>query len=112
MIYPIGRSIAALPTIKANSPRNTRDHLVSPEEGNGDPMHEVCMYVYHAHRKYKREVRGRSRYKKHKRVIRNLDVRNVGTIRVKNPKQGLISSKDLTIQLSLGHDSPLPYRLD
>ena len=31
-----------LPTIKANSPRNTRVHLVWTAV-NGDAMHEVCI---------------------------------------------------------------------
>ena len=42
VIDPIGQSIAMLPAIKANSPRNTRDHIVWTA-GNGDPMHEACI---------------------------------------------------------------------
>ena len=42
VIDRIGRSIAMPPAYKANSPRNTRDHLVWTA-GNGDPMHEVSI---------------------------------------------------------------------
>ena len=40
-----------------------------------------------------------------KRVVRNIEERNVGT-KGKNPKQGLTSAKDLTIELSEGRASP------
>ena len=42
VIDTIGRSIATLPVIKSNLPRNTRDYLVWIT-GNGGPMHEVYM---------------------------------------------------------------------
>ena len=38
-------------------------------------------------------------------LVRNLKETNVGTMG-KNPKQGLISAKDLTMQLSEGCESP------
>ena len=50
-------------------------------------MHEVCIS--------KGEARGRNRHKSNSnRVVRNLEERNVGT-KGKNPKQDLISAKDL-----------------
>ena len=35
-----------------------------------------------------------------------MERRNVGTIRVKSPKQGLTRAKDLPIELPEGHESP------
>ena len=70
--------------------------------GNGDPIHEVCIPD---RGNSKGETRGRNRHKNNARVKRNLEERNVGTKR-KNPKQGLISAKDLTIELPEGRESP------
>ena len=40
-----------------------------------------------------------------------MEVRNVGTIRGKSPKQGMTSAKELTIELPEGRESPY-NRLD
>ena len=62
---------------------------------------------YIANKDSKGEVRGRSRHKNNsKRVVINLEEINVGAIRRKNPKQGLTSGKDLTIELSEERESP------
>ena len=75
-------------------------------------MHEVCIHtVYLAHRNSKGESRARSRHKRNSnRVVRNVEERNVGT-KGKRPKQGLISAKDLPIELSEGCESPY-HRFD
>ena len=71
-------------------------------------MHDVCVFYtgYLAHGNSKGEIRGRSRHRNNsKRVVRNLEERNVGTIRGKSSKQGITSSKDLSIELPEGHES-------
>ena len=76
-------------------------------------MHEVCVshIVYLAHGNKKGEARSRNRHKRNSnRVVRNLEEMNVGT-KGKSPKQGLITAKDLPIELSEGCDSPY-HRLD
>ena len=40
--YFVDRSIAVLPAIKVNSPRNTRDYLVWTTD-NEDTMHGMCI---------------------------------------------------------------------
>ena len=66
----------------------------------------VSHTVYLAHGDSKGEARGRSRHKRNSNgVVRNLEERNVGT-KGKNPKQGLISAKDLPIELTEGYESP------
>ena len=40
-----------------------------------------------------------------------MEGRNVGTIEEESPKQGLINTKDLPIELPEGHESPY-HRLD
>ena len=61
---------------------------------------------YLAHGNSKGEARERSRHKNNVRVVKNLEERNVDTIRRKSPKQGLISAKDLSIELLEGCESP------
>ena len=46
-----------------------------------------------------------------KRVVWNIEGRNVGTIVGKSPKQGIINAKDLPIELPEGCESPY-HRLD
>ena len=91
--------------------QNTIDHIAWTI-GNGDPVHEVCIpYMrYSAHGNSKGEARARNRHnlEKCKRVVRNLEERNVGT-KGKSFKQGLISAKDLTMELPEG--SELPYHI-
>ena len=59
-----------------------------------------------AHGNSKSEERGISRHKSNrKRVVRNLEERNVGT-KGKRAKQGLTSTKDKTIELPEGRESP------
>ena len=60
VIDPIGWSIVMLLAINANSPRNTRDHLVWAAEIR-DTMHEVCSShtFYLAHGNSKGEILGR-----------------------------------------------------
>ena len=65
---------------------------------------------YLAHGNSKSEARRRNRHMNNARVVRNLEEMNVGT-KGKSPKQGLISSKDLPIDLSEGWESPY-HRLD
>ena len=61
--------------------------------------------VYPIHENSKSEARGRSRHKsKSKRVVRNLEERNVST-KVKSLKQGLTSAKDLTTELPEGRET-------
>ena len=61
-------------------------------------------------RRARLKQKGRSRHQENsKRVVRDLEERNVGTKR-KNRKQGLTSAEDLTIMLSEGRDSP--YTID
>ena len=70
-------------------------------------MHEVCIHtVYLAHENSNGEMRGRRYNKNSKRVLWNLEQRNVRIIKGKNPKQGLVSAKDLTIELPDGRDFP------
>ena len=70
--------------------------------------HKTSVTKY-LHELFISEVRGRSRHKHNRnRVVRNLEERNVRT-KGKSPKQGLISSKDLTIQLSLDASSFIMY---
>ena len=60
----------------------------------------VSRIGYLAHENSNGEIRGRSRNEDHsKRVVRNLEEKNVGTIRGESPKQGLTSAKDLIIEL-------------
>ena len=60
---------------------------------------------YLTHGNSKGEAIGICRHKDNsKRVIRNIEERNVGTS-IKYPKQGLIASDDLTIILTKGRDS-------
>ena len=61
-------------------------------------MHEVCIpHIMHGNSKGEASVR--NRYKNNsKRVVRNLEERNVG-MKGKSPKQGLTSTKDLATEL-------------
>ena len=60
----------------------------------------MCHTGTFAHGNRKGEAKGRNRHKKNsKRVVRNLEGKNVGT-KGKNPKQDLTSAEDLTIELS------------
>ena len=62
---------------------------------------------YLAQENSKGEIRGRSRNQNNsKRVVWNMEARNVGTIRVKRPKQDLTRVKDLTIEPPEGRESP------
>ena len=71
----------------------------------------VSHTVYLAHGNSKDEARGRSKHKRDRNiVVRNLEERNVGT-KEKSFKRGLISVKDLTIQLPEGCESHY-HRLD
>ena len=68
------------------------------------------MYVsdtgYLAHWNSKGGARGRSRHKHNsKRVVRNLEERNVGT-KGKSPKQDLSTAKDLTKEFTERRKSP------
>ena len=52
-------------------------------------------------------IRGRSRHKNNgKRVVRNVEGRNMSNIRGKSPKQSLASAEDITMILTHGGDSP------
>ena len=69
-------------------------------------MRCVSHTVYLAHGNHKGETRGRSRHKcNSNRVVRNLEERNMG-MKGKSIKQGLISAKDLPIELPEGCESP------
>ena len=58
------------------------------------------------------EARGRSKHENNSyRVVRNMEGITVGTIKVKSPKQGLTSAKDLTIELPEERKSPY-HRLE
>ena len=61
---------------------------------------------YLAHGSSHGNASGRGRHMRgSNKVVRNLEERNVGT-KEKNPKHGLISAKDLTMQLLEGCESP------
>ena len=69
-------------------------------------MHGVCIpHSIPTHGNSKGEARRRGRQKRSNIVVRNLEERNVGT-KGKCPKQGLISAKDLTVQLPEGCEFP------
>ena len=62
---------------------------------------------YLAHGKSKNEARGRNRHKKNsQRGVRNMEERNVGTIRGKGSKRGLTRTRIQTIMLPEGLESP------
>ena len=69
-------------------------------------MHEVC-FLYRildtSRMRTARVKQEEERDKNNTRVIRNLEERNMG-IKRKSPKQGLISTKDLTIELPEGDE--------
>ena len=70
-------------------------------------MHGVCI----PHRNSKGQTKIRIRYQSNsKRVVRNLEERNVGTEGGKSAKQDLTSDNDLTIELPKGRESP--YHID
>ena len=57
-------------------------------------MHEICI-PYRISRAW--EIRGRSRHQNQsKRIVWNMEERNVGNISGKSPNQGLISAIDLS----------------
>ena len=92
--------------------RNTRDHLAFTI-GDGYPMHEACIPLYTgylAHENSKEEARGRSRHQGNsKRVVRNMDDRNVGT-KGESPKQGLTSAEDpINIKFTESRNCTLPH---
>ena len=71
--------------------------------GNGDPIHGCVSHrVYLAHGNSKGEGRGKSGHKNSKRAVRNMEGRIVDTIGGESRKQGLISAKDLPIELPEG----------
>ena len=62
-----------------------------------DPMHEVFSHtIYLAHENSKRKKQKQNQNNSES-VVWNMEGRNVGSIRVKGPKQGLTSAKNLTI---------------
>ena len=82
VIDPIGRLMAMLPGMKANSPRNTRDIQYGLQRTGMTCTRSLSHTGYLAHGNSKGEARGRNRHKNHrKRVVRNLKERNVDTIR-------------------------------
>ena len=71
----------------------------------GSQARSVSHTVYLVHENSKGETRGRNRHKNNsKRVVRNLEERNVGT-KVISPKQRITNIKDLTIELPEGRES-------
>ena len=100
---PIGRAIAMLPAIKDNY-RNART-IQYGLQGTENPCTGCVSHTgYLAHWNNKGEARGRGRHKNNnsKSVVRNMKEKNLGTIREKNPKQGLTSAKDITIGHTIG----------
>ena len=62
-------------------------------------------YTDPAYGNSKGEAGGRSRHENNSERLRNMEGRNVGTIRRKSSKQDLTSAEDLTIELPEGRDS-------
>ena len=60
------------------------------------------------YRERRSHARGVYLYLQPMRVARNLEQRNAGT-KGKNPKQGLTSTENLTIEISEGRQSPYDY---
>ena len=63
-------------------------------------------YYYLMHENSKGEARGRSIYKNNSKIVRNLEERNVGTIKGKKSQTRPNGAEDLAIDLREGRESP------
>ena len=69
-------------------------------------MHSVYPTQYTSRMETTRAKKTEEADKNNSKIVRNIEGKNLGTIRVKCPKQGLISAKDLTIMINECRDTP------